>query len=257
MGKFERIEVGRRIVDIFLPDDRAKGPRPLLLMHDGHNAFFPEHSSFGGVWRADEAVESLRIRGPKPVVAAVWHLPGKRETEYVPQDVVQRNPGIKAKPLPGVDLAQLRGNAYVRTLADKVIPAVSELADIRTDPAGVGLVGASAGAWISLYAMAKRPDAFGTAMCLSMPWFWATNGFIEGFVDLLPGPSRGNRIWHDHGTADYDRGYGPAHVRADARLQRAGWAWPQAVSNTYIGHGHNEGAWAARLPEVLQWWLNG
>lgn len=256
MGTFETIQLGRRRIDIYLPSDQAKGPRPLLLMHDGHNAFFPELSSFGGVWHADLAVESLKVRTPKPVIAAVWHLKDLRESEYLPQDLITANPQIRKDHLPGVDYTKLKGNNYIQTLVNRIIPAVQEVADIRTDAPGVGLIGASAGGWASLYALAKRPDKFGTAMCLSMPWGWATNGFIEGFVELLPDPNSGSRIWHDHGTADWDRSYGVFQARANARLTKAGWKWPQIISNNYVGHGHNEAAWASRMPEILSWWLS-
>ena len=262
MGQFLNFRAGNRRIDLYLPEGRSRQPRPLLILADGHNAFFPKHSSFGSVWEADLATEEVGAEFCKPVVAAVWHQPGRREAEYLPEAVVRETAADCDLASVQLKVRDLAGDEYLDTLVSKVLPAVVRKSaeagvKVRSDRDGVGLCGASAGAFVSVYGVAQRPDVFGAAMGLSMPWIFGGSQFIRSFVDYLPEPSVGARFWVDHGTADYDRTYAKGQVVADRLVTKRGYQWPQYSANRYIGWGHNERAWAARLPEVLRWWLEG
>ena len=70
------------------------------------------------------------------------------------------------------------------------------------------------------------------------------------------GPPQGRRIWFDHGDQTLDSFYGPWQVEIDRRMVANGWQ-PQRdfETKTYVGAGHEENAWAERLPEIFAWLL--
>ena len=70
------------------------------------------------------------------------------------------------------------------------------------------------------------------------------------------GQPGGRRLWLDHGTATLDAFYAPYQEAIDARITASGWkSGVDWQSKVYPGAAHEENAWAARLPEMLEWLL--
>ena len=258
MSEPVRLHSGSRNVDIWIPEDDFTGSRPLLVMHDGQNVFRDEDAGFGHSWRVREAVESLRGLGkPLPVVVGAWNSGFTRAAEYAPQDVLESNPAEPYGFLGDQQQAPLLGNNYQAELIEKVIPLAKEVADISSDRAHVAVGGSSMGGLASLYALTQFPETYGTALCVSTHWSMSTSRAWRSFVEQLPSPSEGHRIWFDHGTEFIDTEYGAKQAEINVELSRRGWAWPQVESRTYVGTAHNEQEWEVRLPVILKWWLEG
>ncbi|MBX9813800.1 MAG: esterase family protein, partial [Sphingomonas sp.] len=127
--------------------------------------------------------------------------------------------------------------------------------------------GSSMGGLISLAAIARYPQVFGAAACVSTHWPLVAPDHIEmptpelgavwdRFLAERLGAPAGRRIWFDHGDQTLDQYYGPWQSRVDARLIAIGWRPGEDFeTKAYPGTGHEENAWAARLPEIFAWLL--
>ena len=265
-GHHRTLELDARTVEVWAPDDDVSTARPLLLAHDGQNVFLPGRS-FGGVaWDLADALASLRDDVTLPYVIAPWNREDfGRASDYAPQSVIERSPTVQrglrdyfswTTALAGGAMPKWQGDEYVRWCADRLIPWVVAELGWNVDAARVAVMGSSMGGLASAYALARRPDVYSTALCLSTHW---TPGGHEGtrlLVEMLPTASAGARVWFDHGTENLDATYGQFQVTADEVMRELGYApGRQWQTRVYHGADHNEASWAQRLPEILRWWL--
>jgi len=248
-------------VDVYAPDLEQAG-RPLLVMHDAHNLNDPATATFGRTWRLVEALEVIPAER-RPVVAGVWldfetdNRPVHRLQELGPQAILEAMPGHDWKPTPPFPLFPSRGDEYLRLIADEVVPTIRQLTGAGQSASMTAVAGSSMGGLASMYAVSNRPEVFGTALCVSTHWKLGGPAFAAAMAAAAPPPTIGSRFWFDHGTLDVDAPYGPSQVECERVLSDLGYRWPQVESRVFVGTGHNEDAWAERLPLMLQWWLDG
>ncbi len=73
--------------------------------------------------------------------------------------------------------------------------------------------------------------------------------------DHLPDPQT-HRFYFDHGTEDMENQYSVFQKRADAILWEAGYRcndnW---ITRVFVGHGHSEADWSARVDHPLTFLL--
>lgn len=253
-GKLHTIHTQKRRVDFWVPD-AASAPYPVLLMHDGQNLFQPENSFGGKTWRVAEAISELtEFEGRLPVVIGPWNSGVTRAAEYAPQDVLE----LINEPYEFVGAqveTPLLGNQYQQELIEEIIPAVGNEISLTSKRREVAIAGSSMGGLASLYAVAKNPDFYGTAMSLSTHFSMASINFAEKLAAMMPSATNGNRLWLDHGTTELDATYAKHHDAAISKLHELGYKHPQLESHIYPGTGHNETDWSLRLKSILQWWL--
>jgi predicted alpha/beta superfamily hydrolase len=253
-GKLHTLHTQNRRVDYWVPDE-SSGPCPVLVMHDGQNLFNPENSFGGKSWRVAEALSDMtEFAGRLPVVIGPWNSGVSRAAEYAPQDVIEEF----EEPYEFVGTqteTPLLGNAYQLELIEEVIPAVANLVELRKDRKAIAIGGSSMGGLASLYAIAKYPDKYGTAISVSTHFPMSTLKFVEELMAMLPDPETGHRLWLDHGTTELDATYAKHHDTAISKLHMLGYKHPQLESHIYPGTGHNEGDWSLRIKSILQWWL--
>lgn len=244
----------RRDIYVYLPrsyeDERRR--YPVLYMHDGQN-LFDEGKSYAGEWRVDETMERLSHAGMEAIVVGVPNMETERLLEYSPFDHPRFGPGL--------------GDRYLSFLADTVKPIIDR--DFRTlsQRRHTGVMGSSMGGLISLYAFFCRPQVFGFAGVMS-PSFWYANRAIYAYVEeapYIPG-----RIYLDVGTREYG---GSVTEKAARRQSRRHYAGVRRMKRILVkkgyrlrrellvveerGAGHNEPAWARRLPMALQFLIEG
>lgn len=244
----------RRDIYVHLPQSYEEGRRryPVLYMHDGQN-LFDEGASYAGEWRVDETMERLSHAGIEAIIVGVPNMEKMRLLEYSPFDHQRHGPG--------------RGNRYLSFLADTVKPLIDR--DFRTlsDRQHTGLMGSSMGGLISLYGYFRRPETFGFAGVMS-PSFWYANRAIYAYVEAAPYVS--GRIYLDVGTREYG---GSVTEKAARRQSRRHYAAVRRMKRLLVkkgyrlryellvveerGAGHNEPAWARRLPLALQFLIAG
>ncbi len=132
---------------------------PVLYMHDGQNLFNEQTAPFGE-WGVDECLDTLQQQLKKEcIVVGIDNSGEHRLTEYNPYDNEKFGKG--------------EGNQYVDFLVKTLKPFID--ANYRTlkDAGHTSVAGSSMGGLISLYAVIKYPEVFGSAGVFS-PAFWVT-----------------------------------------------------------------------------------
>ena len=255
-GALERFEFDSHKVDIWVPP--TLNPKtPVVLMHDGRNIFDENDSYTGKTW---EVLTALReeVRGELPLVIAVWGLSDDtRIRELSPQKISDSHPEFwdifpAEYKTTGTDSF---GDSYVSLIADAVLPFALERYEIEHSVQRTAVMGASMGGLMSLYAMAERPNVFGTAICFSTHWPFGKEVMVEKLTSMLPSGSS-HRVWTDTGTKELDQYYPPFHALAKEKLLAKGYQEPEnLVANIYPYTGHHESYWSRRVADALNWWL--
>lgn len=253
-GKLHTIHTQNRRIDFWVPDE-SRAPYPVLVMHDGQNLFRSEDGFGGKTWRVAEALSDMpEFAGNLPVVIGPWNSGLTRAAEYAPQDVLEDT----QEPFEFVGAQTehpLLGNKYQQELVEEIIPAIANVVSLTNDRNKIAIAGSSMGGLASLYAIAKFPDNYGTAISISTHFPMSTLKFVENLITRLPAPETGHRLWLDHGTTELDATYSKHHEFAIAKLHERGYKHPQLESHIYPGTGHNETDWSLRIKSILQWWL--
>ncbi len=250
-----------RRVTLYLPEAYDREPErrfPVLYMHDGQNLFDPARSSFGTEWRVDETVDWLIAEGIiEPLIVVGVDNTWDRMGEYTPSFD------------PDFPEEGGRGPAYADFLVHEVKPWVDAAARTRCGANDTGLVGSSLGGLISLYILQRHPGVFGRVGCVSSSFWWKGGEAFEWAAPVLEQWQPGARLWLDAGTeegndsgtedgANLDPdGDGVGYMVGDARRMRdllleGGLEFGDELGYfEHQGADHSEGAWAARLHQVL------
>jgi predicted alpha/beta superfamily hydrolase len=231
-----------RRIWVYLPpmyEDEDERRFPVLYMHDGQNVFDGATAYLAGKeWEADETAERLIAEGRiEPlIIVAVDNGGAARVEEYTPT-VDRRGRGGHLDP-------------HARMLVEEVKPWVDETFRTRPGREDTGIAGSSYGALAALWTGLTYPDVFGKIAALS-PSVGRDNRQILGFVASLP-EKPDTRIWTDIGTLESPRAVEDARRLRDALLAKG---WEEGVDLRYLeaaGEGHNETAWAKRVPAILE-----
>lgn len=236
---------------VWLPpgyDDPANADRryPVLYMHDAQN-LFEKHAGAPDEWKVDETASRLIASGDvRPfIVVGLPHSGPTRISEYLPIDA-----------FPGVEP---RGGDHVRWIIEEVMPRVESAFRVRPGPAATGIGGSSMGAVISLFAAGEHPDKFGFVLAESLPLSTGNSAAWDSWVDGVktwPGliylGVGGNETGAEPDKAARNRAYVEAVRSLDAKLSAAGLGPDRKLLRIEDSAVHNEGAWAARLPEALR-----
>ena len=247
---------------------------PVLYMHDGHNLFEVRNSNFNKIWAADQAMLRAMATGrvAPHIIVGIWAPGNDRYRQYLPADIHQAAPPALRARMDAMAGGPILSEAYLAWLAGPLKTWVDASFRTMPDRDHTAIAGSSMGGLMSCYAFLRRPDVYGRAACVSSHWpaidprevgqvtpdgaaalaaLWR-----RWFAQALDRPD-GRRLWLDHGTATLDAAYAPYQAEVDAQLAASGWRrgkdWE---SRTYPGAAHEENAWAARLPEVLEWLLD-
>ncbi len=258
-------------LSIWLPPGYDSGERryPVLYMHDGHNLFDVKNSNFNKIWAADTAMlAAVRSGKVEPhIIIGIWAPGVDRHRQYLPRSAYDMTAGNLRAQMDAMTPGGVISDHYLAWIAGPLKSWVD--ASFRTRPGrdDTAIVGSSMGGLMSCYAFLERPQVFGRAGCVSSHWPAVDPRAIvadeaqlralwDGWFAARLGAPDGRRVWMDHGTATLDQYYAPYQQVVDARFAAAGWQkgrdWESKV---YEGAGHEENAWAARLPEVFGWLL--
>jgi predicted alpha/beta superfamily hydrolase len=220
-------------------------------MHDGQN-LFDRFTSFAGEWQVDETMEALSQMGLEAIVVGIPNMGEHRLDEYSPFRDARRNQGGQ-------------GDRYIEFIANTIKPLIDREFPTQVEPAQTALIGSSMGGLISLYGFFSCPQVFGLAGAMS-PALWFGGNKIFDYVKkaaFTPG-----KIYLDAGTQEegqtpwrrFLKGqfqtYHAGVRRMHDLLARRGYRPGQDL--LYVedkGAGHNEAAWAYRLPEAIKFLL--
>lgn len=222
---------------------------PVIYFHDGQNVFDGATSFIPAQeWRADETADSLirNHRVPPFIMVGIANTP-QRMSEYTRVRDDRNGGGGQA--------------AYDRFLIEELKPFVDATYRTRTKAVSTGIVGSSLGGLAAISLGLLHSDVFGLVGCVS-PSVWWGNGEVVRFVQS--GSGHPVRLWLDMGMAEgravmpsADENLIGARALRDACLARG---WREGADLRYLeapGAGHNERAWAQRLPSILEFLLSG
>ena len=253
-----------RNVYVWVPDDYSKAKKyDVVYMSDGQNLFDAEKMFNHQEWCVDEVFGGLLAEGKirNCIVVGVANSFRTRSQEYFPEDVFDLyTPELKeysrSKRLGEDDLL---GNDYLEFLVEELKPFIDKTYSTRKGKGHTFHMGSSMGGLISSYAVAKYPEVFGGAGCLSthsvlyITNYDAEQQFIDAanqcYVDYLKASLKpnGSKIYMDRGDQTLDAQYPKYQDRLDRMFRDAGWDDAHYVSKVYPGLSHVEGSWASRL----------
>ena len=266
-GRVRRISINGRRVDFWAPKD----PTPYLLVtHDGQNVFDKSTSTHRRTWElAGTATRVARELGvPAPVIIAVFHSstpadPYGRGKDLAPQDVfvdgiepVLNHAGIWPTPTPTYPLSELRGNQYLKDIAERIVPTISDYLRHELVAEKTAMLGASMGGLATLNGMARYPELFHTALSFSPHWTCGRDPLVTRLMQSLPRAGN-HKIWMSRGTKSHDARYGPYQELANNYAIALGYKYGRDLQTPiYNRTTHNERSWASYVNQGLRFWLN-
>lgn len=224
---------------IYLPrgyDQNTWKRYPVLYMHDGTNVFQPGGSY--GCWNAeltaDKEISQGRMR--ECIIVGVDNT-SERNREYIP-------PGDNSGAGPGT------ADQYANFLIHNVRPMVDAHFRTLNDLSNTLTVGSSFGGLVSFY-LGFETNVFGKIGPMSTA-FWPAPKFV-GRIET--NRYHGPRAYMDMGTAE--SGLWDDNMYVYDLLLANGYAVnADLLSVVGCGDGHNEAAWAARLPGMYHYLLS-
>lgn len=257
-----------RNVDVWLPPSYGTDTErryPVVYMHDGQNLFDPSKSFIGVDWGVDEAMTQLIGKGKirEAIVVGIWNTMD-RTKEYLPErafreladeslrDKILKDLGHGDKALA---LDDLRADDYLDFLVHELKPFIDKTYRTQSECANTFIMGSSAGALISLYAICEYPQVFGGAGSVSGHYPLGDGMLVDFFRDRLPDP-RCHKLYFDFGTETLDKDYERFQWRMDAAVAQRGYTrgcnW---LTCKFAGADHSERAWRARVDIPLEFFL--
>ncbi len=217
---------------------------PVFYLNDGQNLFDPATAYAGVDWRVGQAAMELIRQGriPPVILVGIDNATVDRIKEFMPYTSMHP---LVLKP---------HGKRYPDFLTKEVMPFVEREYRVVRGPKNTGLGGSSLGAAISLYTAMARPGVFGRLLLESPSLHISHRQLLKN--------SRLVRVWpermflaigmHEWGQRERDEKL-VKDVRAlEATLRRARLkdnrlrVWVEERAS------HNEGAWAHRFPQALE-----
>ncbi|MEM7113759.1 MAG: alpha/beta hydrolase-fold protein [Chloroflexota bacterium] len=252
-----------RSLYVYLPRGYDQQPRkkyPVIYMHDGQNCFESwVQDSYAGSWKADEAADRLIAAGQIPdcLIVGISNGQHARLAEYLPPFSTYTPPAAAD----GMPMTPIHGKAgetavyYIHHVAP-FIEAYYRAASDRTQRATCG---SSLGGLFSTY-LAWEHSHFAYSHAALSPSYWITainTNKLEMVDRLRHNRPRNIRLWLDSGTQSEsgDDGKNNTIAARDALLQNGYTLNKNLGYYLHEGAGHNENAWAERLPRVLKFLL--
>lgn len=258
-----------RNISIWLPPGYEGGTEhyPVIYTADGPN-MFEDTYSYGGEWGLDEIMQERVKAGTinPAIIVGIWQT-DKRWNEYVPQKVIEDLPADIQKIIADdPNGGKILSDDYVRFVVEEVKPYIDAHFRTLPDRDHTYHLGSSMGGLISLYMAAEHPEVFGGAACVSTHWplaapegpvapaaMAAMTKYLTTQGKLDPAHQK---LWFDHGDQTLDANYGPYQKQADKLFEEMGFVPGQNYeTHVYPGMAHNEIAWHARSPEILEFLL--
>lgn len=238
----------RRITVWLPPGSRRRIQReryPVLYLNDGQNLFDPARAFAGNTWRVAEVADHLvrRRRIPPILIVGIDHGEVRRAREYLPVED-ERNPFAR-RPL---------GREYAEFVTRELMPFMARTYPVARGTATTGFGGSSYGAVSALYTAMLKPGLFGRLL-IESPSLYVGRGYLLRMARATKRwPAR---VYVGVGTMETRRqDWNDETVRNVLLLERAlrrARLGPRRLRVTVDpGTAHTESAWAARLPEALE-----
>jgi len=247
-----RIFRNKRFLRVWLPPGydlpENSGKRyPVFYLNDGQNLFEAATSFTGIEWQVDETADRLIREGriPPTIFVGIDNAQVERVKEYIPYRSL--NP-LLLRPL---------GARYPNFLTQEVMPFIHLTYRVPKGPENTFLGGSSLGGLIALYTILNKPGVFGGALLESVSLWVANRQVLKDSRAFRGWPQK---IFLAVGTQEAGREDKNRQTLENVReleriLRRSGLDDRRLLVEISDGGTHSEAAWAARLPEALQFLL--
>ncbi len=241
-----RILAGQRELVVYLPpgyDEHPQQRYPVMYFHDSQNVF-EAHTAYvaGQYWQIPETVDQLIAEGRlQPLIlVGIPHGGERRIDEFTPSRNPKNHYGGQAA-------------LYGQMLVEEILPFIEHQYRILPGAKNTGMAGSSLGGLVTIFLGIRYPEVFGKLAVMSPSVWWDYRMILRKIVSVTH--KHRPKVWLDVGLRE---GSNPRSVLRDVRLlkdvlERKGW---KAGSNLNYYEdpegGHDERAWAARAPEMLQ-----
>jgi predicted alpha/beta superfamily hydrolase len=221
---------------------------PVLYLNDGQNLFDPATAFAGVHWQvAETATRLIEEQKIRPLIIVGIDNTKSRLREYIPYR--SQDPKVLYP----------KGQFYPQFLRREVMPLIEERYPILRGPENTGLGGSSLGGFITLYTQLAAPGLFGRALVESPSLFVANRKILEESSQFRNWPTR---TYLGMGTVEIGDPARDSKILEDVRglesiLRAAGLDERRLKVRIDDGGTHSEGAWAARLPDALEFLFSG
>lgn len=260
MSTIERYKVAistldrERMIRVYLPSSYDDNKRfDVLYMHDGHNLFDLESSSYGSIWNVHTTLDMIENQYNKNViVVGIDCDPINRLSEYSPwkNDHLHELTGLPIGTPNGGE-----GKQYVDWIVNELVPFINN--KYKTTNINY-MAGSSMGGLISLYAGFKYPNTFKKIGSFS-PSIWFAKDELYKFIDEHY--SKDLHVYIDIGSLELS--FIPTNRKIDNDhhdvKDMEQYLLNKGSNDVYyvldIGAKHNETAWSSRFPTFIKWLL--
>jgi predicted alpha/beta superfamily hydrolase len=229
-----QLDRNRRIW-LYLPPDYEKSKKkyPVLYMHDGQN-IFEAATSYSGEWGVDEFLDSMFTQSKKEViVVGIDNGNFKRMNEYNPWEFQNFGKG--------------EGDKYVDFLVKTLKPFIDQHYRTLKNKANTFIAGSSMGGLISLYAVLKYPQVYGSAGVFS-PAFWTASGIDS--TTIADAKKINSRLFFYAGGKEGDSMV-PDMKRIEKEIKERSQSPVKELIDPEARH--NEAAWRKYFPAFYEW----
>ena len=234
----------------------------VLYMHDGQMLWDTAFAWNKQEWGVDEALDSLIAKKTiRPTIVVGIDNSVNRIGEYCPDDISLSLPESYATIYADI---QAQGNDYLRFIVEELKPFIDSVYSTYPTREHTFVMGSSCGGLISSYAVAKYPEVFGGAACLSTHCTLAfpdptkqDSILMKAYRDYLAQyiPTNGIKLYMDNGDQTLDANYIVAQTLINQTLWEKGWDEAHFMYRFFPTTAHTETDWRARLDIPLTFLL--
>lgn len=236
----------KRNVWVYMPPGYDEGERtrfPVLYCHDGQNVFDGSTSFIAGKeWRIDEAANALILAQliEPIIIVGIENAGAERMNEYLPTRFKWNGNEMGG-----------RADLYGKFILEELKPRIDQEFRTLTSAKDTAMLGSSLGGVVTYYLGLRFPDKFSKVAVVS-PSVWANDQEMIRITKALKSKPK-LKIWVDMGSEEGKNSMQEAHSFVDALLAK-GWIPGKDLAFYQDGYaGHNEEAWARRVPAILMW----
>lgn len=166
----------------------------VMVFQDGHDYVNPK-----GAWRVPTVFDNLIQSGAMPPTVGIFINPGHKVDAPAPQSPWRsNNRSFEYDTL---------SDAYARFLIEEILPAVSQLRPLTSDPAQRAICGASSGGICAFTTAWERPDQFRKVLSTIGSFTNIRGGHAYPYLIRTTEP-RPLRVWLQDGRNDLDNPHG-------------------------------------------------
>lgn len=277
MGQFESFNVTipytglKRLITVYLPPgyEKSNTSYPVMYMHDNQNLFDTDRSTYGDIWKVDQAIDAIVSEGfMEGIIVVGIDNPASDNEEGVVGRLDEYSPWVNS------DIQHMLlenritrdvggyGQQYAQFLVEDLKPMIDEKYRTLPDRFNTAVAGSSMGGLISLYIGLEYEEVFSKIGAFSTAVWFAEKELLALIQDHAPDlPMKwyldiGTKETSNDDVDDFNEIYIKGTMEVYESLLKVGVKEENIKLVVDEGAVHNEKFWANRFPAALKWLYN-